>query len=395
LVADASNSDEQAEPAATWCAGLNIGRNMNRREFLIVGSVGVAGAGFTMQGSALPKGLTQVQERKPMPAFALPDIAGKIVRSSDFTGNVVILRFWATWWTICKAEMPSVQRAYDDLKGKNLRILAISIDAGGAKDVKPFLAEHRYTTPVALDSKMEVFAKYGLRGTPGTFIVDRQGMVVASSFGPVDFDPPEFRKYILSLAWENMRSTRPPALAAWLLRHFGCSRNNDAVIGDLDERYGRGCSRLWWWQQAAATIVSSCFKEVRSHKLLTVWAVYIGWGIFWISRYGLILTRELLLGPRYWTTWPIWITMTVTNAETVLSGIMAADRAAAVDPVEALKAEWSINGCIRITIKLAVFCHHRLPQFTRARIKAIRANLPGSPQNPATSLNLWEYLGPS
>ena len=96
--------------------------------------------------------------------------------------------------------MPSVQRAYRDFQKQRVRIVAISIDAGGAKDVKPFLAEHHYTMPVLLDSKMEVFLKYGLRGTPGTFIADRQGTLLASSFGPVDFDRPEFRKYILALA---------------------------------------------------------------------------------------------------------------------------------------------------------------------------------------------------
>jgi peroxiredoxin len=96
--------------------------------------------------------------------------------------------------------MPSVQRAYEAFKGKSIRIAAISIDAGGIKDVKPFLAEHRYTMPVLLDTSMELFAKYGLRGTPGTFIADRQGKIVASSSGPVDFDRPEFRKYILMLA---------------------------------------------------------------------------------------------------------------------------------------------------------------------------------------------------
>jgi hypothetical protein len=54
--------------------------------------------------------------------------------------------------------------------------------------------------PVALDVKAEVFARYGLFGTPGTFIADRQGMLVAKGFGPVDFDRPDFRKYILDLA---------------------------------------------------------------------------------------------------------------------------------------------------------------------------------------------------
>src|SRR5881628_2754449 len=96
--------------------------------------------------------------------------------------------------------MPSVQRAHMDFKEKNIRILAISIDAGGANDVKPFLAEHNYTMPVLLDTKMEVFAKYGLFGTPGTFIANRQGILVAKGFGPVDFDRPEFRKYVLAVA---------------------------------------------------------------------------------------------------------------------------------------------------------------------------------------------------
>ena len=96
--------------------------------------------------------------------------------------------------------MPSVQRAFTDFQGKNIRILAISIDEGGPRDVKPFLVEHHYTMPVVLDVKAEVFARYGLFGTPGTFIADRQGMLVAKSFGPVDFDRADFRKYILDLA---------------------------------------------------------------------------------------------------------------------------------------------------------------------------------------------------
>jgi len=96
--------------------------------------------------------------------------------------------------------MPSVQRAFTDFKGKKIKILTISIDDGGAKDVKPFLAENHYTMPVLLDTKSDVLALYGLFGTPGTFIADRQGMLVAKAVGPVDFDNQELRKYILDLA---------------------------------------------------------------------------------------------------------------------------------------------------------------------------------------------------
>ena len=96
--------------------------------------------------------------------------------------------------------MPSVQRAFTDFQGKKIKILTISIDDGGAKDVKPFMAENHYTMPVLLDTKSDVLALYGLFGTPGTFIADRQGMLVAKAIGPVDFDNPELRKYILELA---------------------------------------------------------------------------------------------------------------------------------------------------------------------------------------------------
>src|SRR5262249_45881274 len=102
--------------------------------------------------------------------------------------------------------MPSVQRAFTDFQGKKVRILAISIDEGGAKDVKPFLTEHRYTIPVVLDTNGEVFNSYGLFGTPATFIADIQGILVAKGLGPVAFDRPEFRKYIRDLAGEKRRS---------------------------------------------------------------------------------------------------------------------------------------------------------------------------------------------
>lgn len=75
--------------------------SMNRREFIIGGSVSAVAAGctsqkITSQSGGLPGGLTAIHERKPMPAFSLANLDGKTVRSGDFLGNVLILRFWAT-----------------------------------------------------------------------------------------------------------------------------------------------------------------------------------------------------------------------------------------------------------------------------------------------------------
>jgi hypothetical protein len=74
-----------------------------------------------------------------------------------------------------------------------------------------------------------------------------------------------------------MRSNQPPAFAHWLLTHFGSSPNNDAVIGDLNERYRERRSGVWYWKEVIVAIVVSLCKEVWRHPLPAVRAVLIGW----------------------------------------------------------------------------------------------------------------------
>ena len=46
------------------------------------------------------------------------------------------------------------------------------------------------------------------------------------------------------------RNRRPPALAAWILSRLLRGRRSEALVGDLDEEYGRGRTRVWYWRQA-------------------------------------------------------------------------------------------------------------------------------------------------
>jgi peroxiredoxin len=95
--------------------------------------------------------------------------------------------------------MPSVQRVHNEWQDKDVVMLAISVDGSGAKVVQTFLEKHAYTMPTLVDSSMETARKFGVRGVPMTYIVSRQGKVVASGFGPVDFDRPEFKAYLQAL----------------------------------------------------------------------------------------------------------------------------------------------------------------------------------------------------
>jgi len=51
-----------------------------------------------------------------------------------------------------------------------------------------------------------------------------------------------------------MTSKRTPGIATWLLQHFGCGPDNEAMMGDLAERYRKGETRAWYWKQVMVAI---------------------------------------------------------------------------------------------------------------------------------------------
>ena len=81
-----------------------------------------------------------------------------------------------------------------------------------------------------------------------------------------------------------MRSNQPPAVATWLLKQFGCSPQNEAILGDLIEQYRNGRQRLWYWRQIVTAIAVSSLREVWRQKTRTLAALSTGWIIFAFYR---------------------------------------------------------------------------------------------------------------
>lgn len=89
---------------------------------------------------------------------------------------------------------------------------------------------------------------------------------------------------------------QPPKVAKWLLRHFGCSPNNPAIVGDLDERLGEGRSRGWYWHEVLIAIMAGIFEQVRTYKLRALRSLIFGWVL--LNLFGWL--RVFLLIP----LWP-------------------------------------------------------------------------------------------
>jgi thiol-disulfide isomerase/thioredoxin len=85
---------------------------------------------------------------KPLPDFQLADLAGKTWTTKSLNGKVVLINLWATWCGPCNAELPQLQKLYEQAKNRSdLQILTFNIDEDLGL-VEPFMKEKGYTFPV-------------------------------------------------------------------------------------------------------------------------------------------------------------------------------------------------------------------------------------------------------
>jgi peroxiredoxin len=96
--------------------------------------------------------------------------------------------------------MPSVQKAHTLLRDRNVTFLTISIDGQGKHAVEPLMTANSYTFASLVDQTMDVARKFGVRLVPTTYIVNREGLIVGSGYGPVDFVSPEFLQLLESVS---------------------------------------------------------------------------------------------------------------------------------------------------------------------------------------------------
>jgi cytochrome c biogenesis protein CcmG, thiol:disulfide interchange protein DsbE len=131
--------------------------------------------------------------------FKLRDLKGDEVSLAAQRGKVVFLNVWATWCAPCREEMPSIESLYNDFKAnKNFVVLAVSQDTDGAS-VGPFIKQNHLQFTVLLDPRNEVGESYDVSGIPETFIIGRDGRIVAHHVGPYDWSNAEIREALEEL----------------------------------------------------------------------------------------------------------------------------------------------------------------------------------------------------
>lgn len=156
--------------------------------------VGSASSRAQQVGVLLP-----VEDNPPAPDFSLADTTGTSHTLSDYRGKVVIVNFWASWCAPCRKEMPSMQRAWEQLRDQDVVMLAVNWG-----DDLP--AVERFTAslppldfPLVLGGDQAMIDAWEVKGLPTTLVVDPQGHLALRLIGDAEWDSPEIMEQVLAL----------------------------------------------------------------------------------------------------------------------------------------------------------------------------------------------------
>lgn len=126
----------------------------------------------------------RIMAGKPVPAFRVAslDDAHMAIDSDALRGTVYLIDFWATWCRPCVDEMPNLQRAYDDYRGRGFAIVSLSLDKDRETVAKFRAGTARMPWMNGLlqgGIESEIAKRFELTGIPKPVMVGRDGRIIA------------------------------------------------------------------------------------------------------------------------------------------------------------------------------------------------------------------------
>tara|TARA_Y100000992_G_scaffold298081_1_gene262670 strand:- start:1466 stop:1975 length:510 start_codon:yes stop_codon:yes gene_type:complete len=152
---------------------------------------------FAKEASEI-KNLIINKNLKKYEGLTFVDTKNTLVSLDDYSGNLIILNFWASWCAPCKKEMPSLDRLQANQNLKNLKIFPINIGQDNIEKAKKFFKELDIKNlQIYFDSPVTLAKEFGLRGIPTSILINKQGEEFARIVGSIDFEDKKFVDWLI------------------------------------------------------------------------------------------------------------------------------------------------------------------------------------------------------
>ena len=131
---------------------------------------------------------------KSLPGFSFPDLDGRTRQSSEWTGKVTVINFWATWCPPCREETPLFVELQEQYRDRGVQFVGVAID--DAEPTREFVDTYGVNYPVLMGdaSAIDLSKRLGNRyqGLPFTVIARADGQIASRLTGGVkrtDLEP--------------------------------------------------------------------------------------------------------------------------------------------------------------------------------------------------------------
>ena len=143
------------------------------------------------------KNLVIHKQNKKLKNITFLDVNNKLIHLNEFTGQLVIINFWATWCAPCKEEMPSLDNLKNLKAFENLKILPINVGQEDIQKSKIFFDDLKIKNlELYFDNSIKLAKTFTLRGLPTSVIINKEGEEFARIIGSIDFGDENFIKWL-------------------------------------------------------------------------------------------------------------------------------------------------------------------------------------------------------